>query len=258
MKRQIHLRVRKAHRYLGLFTGIQFIFWTLGGLYFSWSDIDEIHGDFQRKAPANFNVSMALASPAAVLNQLPQADSVKSIKLVEVLGKPTYQVLYYQDHHGHAMQHAQLAEASTAALRAPLTEQEAVQMALNSFSEKVEVQQVEYLTEGKIGKHHEYRASPLPAYAVTMQHPTNTTVYVATERGEVTKFRNNKWRLFDFFRMLHTMDYEGRDNFGNLLLRLFAVLGIVTVLSGFGLYFVSKGGKRGKAVAGTPRSRART
>ena len=36
---------RKWHRYLGLILGIQFFFWTLGGLYFSWTNIDEIRGD---------------------------------------------------------------------------------------------------------------------------------------------------------------------------------------------------------------------
>jgi len=64
-------------------------------------------------------------------------------------------------------------------------------------------------------------------------------VYVASELGTVQKFRNNKWRLFDFLWMLHTMDYQGRDNFGNILLRIFSIFGLVTVTSGFALFFVS-------------------
>jgi hypothetical protein len=36
--------------------------------------------------------------------------------------------------------------------------------------------------------------------------------------------------------MMHTMDYQGRDNFNNLVLRAFSVLGLVTVLSGFTLF----------------------
>jgi hypothetical protein len=35
------------------------------------------------------------------------------------------------------------------------------------------------------------------------------------------------------------MDYQSRDNFGNLLLRSFSVFGIITILSGFVLYAVS-------------------
>ncbi|AKD03546.1 PepSY domain-containing protein [Pontibacter korlensis] len=254
MNRRTHLLIRKSHRYLGLVTGVQFVLWTIGGLYFSWSDIDEIHGDFQKKAPANFETSMAMVSPTEVLSQLSQADSVKSVRLIDILGEPHYQVVYFASHGEHAMHHTQLALASTGDLRKSLTEQEAVQMAQNSFNEPVQVAEVEYLTEGDVGSHHEYRESPLPAYAVTMQHPTNTTVYVSSERGEVMKFRNNKWRIFDFLWMLHTMDYQGRDNFGNLLLRFFSVVGLITILSGFGLYFVSfRGGKRKSARAGSSR-----
>ena len=43
------LKFRKAHRYLGLFLGIQFLFWTISGLYFSWTNLDEIHGDQFKK-----------------------------------------------------------------------------------------------------------------------------------------------------------------------------------------------------------------
>lgn len=42
--------IRKAHRYLGIFLGIQFLMWTISGMYFSWTDIDEIHGDQFKKS----------------------------------------------------------------------------------------------------------------------------------------------------------------------------------------------------------------
>ena len=45
---KLKFTIRKTHRYLGLFIGIQFILWTVGGLYFSWTDIDKIHGDHFR------------------------------------------------------------------------------------------------------------------------------------------------------------------------------------------------------------------
>jgi hypothetical protein len=39
--------------------------------------------------------------------------------------------------------------------------------------------------------------------------------------------------------MTHTMDYEGRDNFNTLVLRAFSFLGLITVLSGFLLWYTS-------------------
>jgi hypothetical protein len=87
--------------------------------------------------------------------------------------------------------------------------------------------------------HHEYREKPLPAYAVTFDKPNNSTVYVAAELGTVQSYRTNSWRTFDFLWMLHTMDYENRDNINNWVLRIFSVLGLVTTLSGFLLYFLT-------------------
>ena len=41
IQRSTALKIRKTHRYLGLFIGLQFLAWTISGLYFSWTDIDE-------------------------------------------------------------------------------------------------------------------------------------------------------------------------------------------------------------------------
>ncbi len=39
--------------------------------------------------------------------------------------------------------------------------------------------------------------------------------------------------------MTHTMDYQTRDNFNTTLLRAFSLLGLITVISGFLLWFVT-------------------
>lgn len=111
-------------------------------------------------------------------------------------------------------------------------------MAKSGYSGKGTVISVESLTE--TNGHHEYREAPLPAVAVTFDDPRGTTVYVATELGTVQKHRNRPWRRFDFLWMLHTMDYTGRDNITNWLLRIFSVFGLATVTSGFVLFFISR------------------
>ena len=50
VSRKTAIRIRKTHRYLGLFLGIQFLMWTISGLYFSWTDIDDA-------SPQNLSVS---------------------------------------------------------------------------------------------------------------------------------------------------------------------------------------------------------
>ena len=59
--------IRKAHRYLGVLLGLQFLLWTISGLYFSWTNIDEIHGDLQHKYPPYVSAAINFISPAIVL-----------------------------------------------------------------------------------------------------------------------------------------------------------------------------------------------
>lgn len=253
MAKSKHYYIRRSHRYLGVLLGIQFVLWTIGGLYFSWNNIDEVHGDFQRKRVPLLSSNIQMVSPSMVLDSIKKIhriDSLVSIQLIDILGKPFYQIRCisalhdmqsHKDHH-ELMNH--LADAQTGSLRPPLSKEEAVAVAKRYFVDESKVINVESVDS--IHPHHEYRSGELPAYAVTFEHPTKTTVYVASELGTVQKFRNDKWRVFDFLWMLHTMDYEGRDNFGNILLRVFSIFGLITVLSGFSLYFVSSKRFRGK------------
>ena len=253
MARSNHYYIRKTHRWLGVILGIQFMLWTIGGLYFSWSNIDEIHGDFQKKEVPLLSSNISMVSPTMILDtikKIHRIDSIVSIQLIEILGKPHYQVRCIStihnmaSHKDHMSTMNHLASAETGLLRGPLNKDEAVGIAKMRFNGNPGVKSVEYITS--INNHHEYRESPLPAYAITFEDPTNTTVYVASELGTVQKFRNSKWRVFDFLWMLHTMDYQARDNFGNILLRSFSIFGLVTVLSGFALFFVSSKWKKRK------------
>ena len=242
-KAEFHRKIRKTHRWMGVILGIQFLFWTIGGLYFSWSNMDEVHGDHQKAHIHPIQSDIKLANLNDILQKLKAKDTVNYIfdtRLVQILGNPTYQIHYSKEHdRGRKIQ---LANALTGELRGVLTKKEATEVAQQNFSDDGKIKIVEYLTT--TNGHHEYREQPLPAYAVTFDHPSNTTVYVSSELGTVQKFRNNKWRIFDFLWMMHTMDYQTRDNLSNWLLRAFSIFGLLTILSGFVLFFVSQKPKK--------------
>lgn len=239
-------RLRRLHRFMGITVGIQLLLWTVSGLYFSWSDLDSVHGDPQKNASAPLPSRDSLGSPSSALANLRQTEGdfdLTELRLVHILGKPCWQITFVPAaHREHGMKMARLADAETGTLRPALTESEAVEMAKLAFNGPPEIQKVEYLTA--VNSHHEFRDDPLPAYAVTFRHPTNTTVYVSTERGTVQKFRNDSWRVFDLLWMFHTMDYRSRDDINNWVLRAFSVLGLLTVGSGFVLFFLTMKRKR--------------
>ena len=232
-------RLRRIHRWLGLFIGIQFVLWTIGGLYFSWVSLEDVHGDHLLKPQQRLTPAGAMASPATVLAAIATrepVDSIVSLDLANVAGRPTYRVSFAGREGGTKKA---LADAETGALRGPVTRDEAVAIASARYSGSSAVTSVEYLTPGDVGRHHEYREQPLPAWAVTFGDSEGATLYVPADLGQVHRARNNKWRVFDFLWMLHTMDYEGRDNFNNIVLRAFSVLGLITVSSGLLLFTVT-------------------
>jgi len=130
-----------------------------------------------------------------------------------------------------------LADTTTGRLRSPITEDEAIALARADYVLDAPVAEVALITE--VGSADEYRSGPLPAFRVSFDHPLGTRLYVSVERGVVTARRNDRWRWFDLFWMLHVMDYEGRDDFNTLLLQVISGLGLVTVLSGFVLAAVT-------------------
>ena len=211
--------------------------------------MDEIHGDLNKNPSDQIAVNSELISPSLILKQLKEGaefDSVKELKLIEILGKPYYQIHYFREatgyinHAGHNVINKpaiQLADAVNGVLRGPLTETEAIEIAKSVFNKNSKIIEVKRLEETSL--HHEYRLNPLPAFAISFDHPSRSTVFISAELGTIQKIRNQKWRIFDFLWMMHTMDYEGRDNFGNILLRAFSIFGLLTILSGFTLYLMS-------------------
>lgn len=236
LKKNGNYNTRKIHRYLGVFIGIQFLFWTLGGLYFSWNNMDDVHGETLLKQEKKYFKKIDFSQIQKGINTLKTEvviDSIHSINLIEAFGKPLAQFKYFEKEHLKI----QLIEAATGKLRPPFTGQECLELAEQQLKEPIRIIKATFLKEHTTGDHHEYRGKPLPAYAFTLEHPTKTTIYVSTELGHITSVRNNNWRRFDFLWMLHTMDYTTRDHITNWVLRIFSVLGVLTIFSGFYLFY---------------------
>ncbi len=242
MIRNRNYYLRKTHRYLGVIIGIQFLAWTVGGLYFSWNNIDKVHGDHLRKSVSYLQTNFKAVSPSEVIKNLKatkSVDSVLSVNLISILNKPIYQIKYFKGHTGegiHVHTHLALADAQTGDIRPSLTKEEAITVAKENVVNTATLMNVDYLEE--TNGHHEYREKPLPAWAVTFRDP-DCTLYISAELGTFQSIRHNQWRIFDFLYMMHTMDYQGRDDFNNVLLKAFSILGMLTISSGFILFFVS-------------------
>ena len=82
----------------------------------------------------------------------------------------------------------------------------------------------------------EYRG-PLPVWQVVMGDAEDTRLYISPATGDVIARRNDTWRLYDFFWMLHIMDYENRTNFNNPLVITASIAALIASISGIWLIF---------------------
>lgn len=229
MRKNNQYYIRKAHRYLGLAIGIQFIFWTISGMYFSWTDIDEIHGDHFR-ADHMHHESKGLIGISEIDSNL----VISSLSLRYISGEPYYWV-----------NQSQLYHALTGAPKEGVSEAEARSIAMHHLKSDMEIESIELITE--VDSHHEYRGRALPAYMLQFEGSDQVRAYISQADGRFQTLRHRDWRWFDFLWMTHTMDYQGRDDINNTLLRVFSLFGLVTVASGFVLFFATVRLKRRKA-----------
>lgn len=222
VKRKTAKWIRKSHRYLGIFLGLQFLMWTISGIYFSWTDIDAIHGDHFKNMEYHPQAFTGLMAPS----ELNLKVGINSIEIRDINNVPYYWV-----------NQKQLFNALDGKVKSSINKDEALYIAGNHIKKELQVNDVAFIE--KVDTHHEYREKLLPAYVISYKGQENLKVYVSAIDGKFQTVRHRDWRIFDFLWMTHTMDYEGRDDFNTTVLRAFSLLGLITVLSGFLLWYIS-------------------
>ena len=180
IKSKTAIKIRKAHRYLGLFLGIQFLFWTISGLYFSWTNIDEIRGEHLINKNVQLKDFSELISPSK-LNE----SNINSIELRDISGIPYYWI-----------NNVNLYNAYTGNLKYSITKNEAIDIAKQNLVKGLEIKSINYIST--VDKHHEYRNKLLPAYVISFKDKKNIKAYVSSLDGKFQTVRHRNWRWFDF------------------------------------------------------------
>ena len=225
------LYYRKAHRWLGMVAALQLLVWVGSGLFFSILPIEEVRGGKLLEPAAAFRLQhVKLLSPNALLRQHKAlADvSIDEIQIKQRLNTPIYLI---------PDQHQALAfDAETGKQLEPLNEDEARLIADNRLNRPI--LSATWVTSVPPGS--EYRNGELPAWKIETGGAEGANLWIAATSGQVTAVRTDYWRLYDFLWGLHIMDYSGRENFHSWLLRGFALLGLVTIVSGAILFFMTR------------------
>ena len=215
--------------------GVQALIWTLTGLYMTVVHIDIIHGDhFIRQAEARPVSLSEIVSPIQVATAAPDAQQVR---LAWLLSRPVYIA--------RTPAGEQLFDARSGERLASPSRDDIRRLAEHWFTGPERLVRLELITKipGEI------RGREPPLWRAEFDGWNKPTLYLSPATGQLLSRRHELWRIFDFFWMLHIMDYQTRDNVNNWLLRGFTLMAVTTVLSGAWLLWFAFPRKRRKTAS---------
>ncbi|MGJ3231622.1 MAG: PepSY domain-containing protein [Oceanicaulis sp.] len=215
----------RAHKWLALVVGIQIFLWVLGGFAMSLMPIERVRAEHTIAPTPDYPLPLAqvlTAERAAAIAGLPE---VETATLTRWHDGPVWRF--------EAGGQAVVVDALSGLRRTPIDAQTARDIATAGYAGEAAILNVEYFAE----PHWEYRRDH-PAWRVTFDDGEGTRLYVNAATGVIDARRNDMWRVFDFFWMLHIMDYKERENFNHPLLTAMAGLALFTVISGLTLLTV--------------------
>jgi uncharacterized iron-regulated membrane protein len=223
---RFRLILHALHRWLALALAAQLVLWMASGVVMSFLSLAHVRGETAAAldAPAELEVHNYFP-PAGVIAQL---DGAQEVSLKTLLGREVYVV--------KGAAGAALFDADSGERLSPLSADLARQIARSDFVGEGEIVRAALLDDPpqEFGR-------PGPVWRVEFSDRDETRLYISPETGAVLARRNRVWRFYDFFWMLHIMDYEERENFNNPLLRIFAATGLAFVVSGLAMFVTEFG-----------------
>ncbi len=213
------------HNWMGLFVGLQIIFWFVGGLVMTVIPLDLVRGEVNMAAGKN--TSMSAADLSVLLTKI-DAENLGDVSVRDVAGTTVV-------HLSRTAGADQIYDGFSGVLLSPIDADVAEKVALSDFRYRAAggqnidtlVVSSKLLTE----EPGDFRRA-LPVWQVLLNDPDGTRIYVSPDTGQVLARRNDYWRVFDFFWMLHIMDYDDREDFNNPLLIITTLTATLFVLTG--------------------------
>jgi uncharacterized iron-regulated membrane protein len=199
------LFLRKLHKWLGLVVGLQVVLWAASGLMFAWLDPDAVDavGSVRVVEPAVLSSTLVKTEPATWLGDYPQQD-LYDVRAILLADRWVWRV--------ELQDRVELRSVEDGA-RVNVDETWVRRLALERYIGGGRLTTATLQPEPDIAS----RASG-PVWQAQFDDPQRTSLYFAADDGHFIAARTATWRLHDFFWMLHTMDYVGRDNFNNPLI----------------------------------------
>lgn len=214
--------LRKIHKWVGLAIGLQFVLWGISGAAMALLDMETVAGGPRPQA-----TQAALGGEAggwpAIVRQLDRG-TIEGLQLKKLLDRPVVEV--------RTAQSTRMFDARTGG-RVTIDGAAARAIAQSSHPNGARPGAAKLLTERSLP----VRDHEPPIWQVDFADDDASTYYVSATTGAVLERRNDTWRWWDFFWMLHNMDYADRTSFNHPLIITAGVAMAWLAVTGFWLLF---------------------
>ncbi len=214
---------RFFHKWLSIILGAQVFLWFLSGTVMSFLPIEQVRGKHLIKEDPLTNFKLDGLFP---LSAIKTRNPILSLELKTRLSDPVY-IFHYKSS-------KEIYNATTGEKIQSLTENEI--SALIGKRLKVNTHPIEVSLRTTATREF---GGDLPAWRLDYDHPETFSIYASPLTGDILAIRNSKWRVFDFFWMLHIMDYSTRENINTPWLVALAGLSLLLTVTGFFLIWAT-------------------
>ena len=214
--------LRRIHKWVGLVIGLQFLIWAISGTAMALLPMEAVEGGATAEQPAT-----RIPAASAAWPRVQQALAGQPIQKLSLRTLPQGHVFEVTTANG--------VKLFDAANGGPVTidQQTASSLASAAHPSAAPVNRVALLSELSL----DVREHELPIWQVDFRDEANSSYFVSGTTGEILERRNDNWRWWDFFWMLHNMDYAKRTSFNHPLIIMVGFAMAWLAATGFWLLF---------------------
>lgn len=198
------LLLRRIHKWIGLLLGLQLVIWSVSGAMMALIDMEAVSGGARAAGITPPPVPPG-ARGWAEARQLLRGGPVTAVSVRGLLDRRIIEVATPQ-----GVRLFDAASGQPVAIDGAL----AARIASSAYAGPGRVNRVTALEELNLA----VREHELPIWQVDFTDEQNSSFYVSATTGRLLERRNDSWRQWDFFWMLHNMDYANRTSFNHPLI----------------------------------------
>ena len=216
------LWLRRIHKWIGLVIGLQFLLWAISGTAMALLVMDDVSG-----GPIATRAAPPILTTGPAWGRIQPALAGRSIRQLTLRTIGQRQVLEVDTEAG-----VKLFDA-IGGMPVVIDHQAAAAVASAAHPTNAAIKQIVALTKVEL----EVRDQKLPIWQIDFRDGPNSSYYVSGTTGAVLERRNDTWRWWDFFWMLHSMDYSKRTSFNHPLIISVGFAMTWLAVTGFWLLF---------------------